>query len=277
MLVAMRLGPPLNGRWRGATRATGVAVAGVFGDFDTGFALWRFAGRLGPPADAPDACVAPFGGSGGPGFTCGRFAGRLGAIFGAPRFTPGFPAEGFGGTSVAVLTTGLASALDTGLAAGFATGFAAGFVAGLAACLATGFAAGLAAGFVAGFATGFGAGFGVGLAAGFAAGFVAGFDAGFAAGFAAGFVAGFATGFVAGFGVGFAGAGALKRRERMPFFSATGDHHLHKVGNATRVAPLVVVPGDHFRKGSIHHHGALGVDDCGARVSAEIRRDQWFV
>jgi len=221
MLVAMRLGPPLNGRWRGATRATGVAVAGVFGDFDTGFALWRFAGRLGPPADAPDACVAPFGGSGGPGFTCGRFAGRLGAIFGAPRFTPGFPAEGFGGTSVAVLTTGLASALDTGLAAGFAAGFATGFVAGLA--------------------------------------------------------AGFAAGFVAGFGVGFAGAGALKRRERMPFFSATGDHHLHKVGNATRVAPLVVVPGDHFRKGSIHHHGALGVDDCGARVSAEIRRDQWFV
>ncbi|MEY3471548.1 MAG: hypothetical protein RLY63_223 [Chloroflexota bacterium] len=233
MLVAMRLGPPLNGRWRGATRATGVAVAGVFGDFDTGFALWRFAGRLGPPADAPDACVAPFGGSGGPGFTCGRFAGRLGAIFGAPRFTPGFPAEGFGGTSVAVLTTGLASALDTGLAAGFATGFV----------------AGLAAGFAAGFATGF----------------------------VAGLAAGFAAGFVAGFGVGFAGAGALKRRERMPFFSATGDHHLHEVGNATRVAPLVVVPGDHFRKGSIHHHGALGVDDCGARVSAEIRRDQWFV
>lgn len=261
MLVAMRLGPPLNGRWRGATRATGVAVAGVFGDFDTGFALWRFAGRLGPPADAPDACVAPFGGSGGPGFTCGRFAGRLGAIFGAPRFTPGFPAEGFGGTSVAVLTTGLASALDTGFAAGLATGFVAGFAAGFAADLTTGFVVGLAAG----------------LATGFAAGLAAGFVAGFATGFGVGLAAGFAAGFVAGFGVGFAGAGALKRRERMPFFSATGDHHLHKVGNATRVAPLVVVPGDHFRKGSIHHHGALGVDDCGARVSAEIRRDQWFV
>jgi hypothetical protein len=213
MLVAMRLGPPLNGRWRGATRATGVAVAGVFGDFDTGFALWRFAGRLGPPADAPDACVAPFGGSGGPGFTCGRFAGRLGAIFGAPRFTPGFPAEGFGGTSVAVLTTGLASALDTGLAAGFATGF----------------------------------------------------------------VAGLAAGFAAGFGAGLAGADALKRREKIPFFSATVGHHLDEIGNSTRVAPLVVIPGDHLCKRPVHHHGALSVDDCRPRVTSEIGRDEWFV
>lgn len=64
-------------------------------------------------------------------------AGRLGAIFGAPRFTPGFPADGFGGTSVAVLTTGLG--------AGFAAGFGAGFGAGFAnAVFAAGFGAGFA-------------------------------------------------------------------------------------------------------------------------------------
>ncbi len=103
--------------------------------------------------DAPDACVAPFGGSGAPGFTCGRFAGRLGAIFGAPRFTPGLPADGFGATSVDFVIVG--AAFTTGLAAGFA-------------------GAGLAGAFTGAFATGFGAGF-------FSAGF---FTAGF---FAAGF------------------------------------------------------------------------------------------
>ena len=122
-----------------------------------GLVPWRFAGRLGPPADAPDACVAPFGGSGGPGFTCGRLAGRLGAIFGAPRFTPGFPADGFGGTSVAVLTTGF----GVGFAADFAAAFGAGFAEGVGfAALFAG--AGLVRAFGAGFA---GAGFGAGFAA----------------------------------------------------------------------------------------------------------------
>jgi len=116
-------------------------------DFEEGFAC-RFAGRLGPPIDAPDACVAPFGGSGTPGFTCGRFAGRLGAIFGAPRLTPGFPADGFGATSVDFVIVG--AAFTAGLAAGFATGFAGAF--------ATGFGAGF---FSVGFFTAgfFGAGF----------------------------------------------------------------------------------------------------------------------
>lgn len=93
--------------------------------------------------DAPDACVAPFGGSGTPGFTCGRFAGRLGAIFGAPRFTPGFPDAGFGATSVDFLINGAA----------FAIGFSGGLVgAGLV-------GAGLVGTFTGAFATGFDAGF----------------------------------------------------------------------------------------------------------------------
>jgi len=97
--------------------------------------------------DAPDACVAPFGGSGAPGFTCGRFAGRLGAIFGAPRFTPGFPADGFGATSVNFAAVG--AAFTAGFAAGFGASFGATFAVG---DLATGF---FATGFGAGFATGF--------------------------------------------------------------------------------------------------------------------------
>ena len=131
-------------------------------------------------------------------------AGRLGAIFGAPRFTPGFPADGFGGTSVAVLTTG----------------------------------------------------FGVGFAAGFAAGFGAGFATAFGAGFAAGFGAGFAA--------LFAGAGALKRRERMLFFSATSGHELHEIRNAAAVTPLVVIPGHYLGKVVAEQHGAGRVNDCGA-------------
>ena len=128
--VAMRRGPIPSGRGRGTKRTAGRGASVDVLDFEEGFAC-RLAGRLGPPIDAPDACVAPFGGSGAPGFTCGRFAGRLGAIFGAPRFTPGFPADGFGATSVdlaivgAALTAGLATGLATGLAGG--AGFGAAF------------------------------------------------------------------------------------------------------------------------------------------------------
>jgi len=171
-------------------------------------------------------------------------AGRLGAIFGAPRFTPGFPADGFGGTSVAVLTTG------------FGVGFAAGFADAV-------------------FAAGFGAGFGVGFAAGFA-------DTGFAAGFAAGFAgavfaAGFDAGFAALFRAGFAGVGTLKRRERMPFFSATGGHELHEIRNAAAVTPLVVVPGHNLGEVVAEQHGACGINDCGARVATEVRGDERLV
>ena len=141
--------------------------------------------------------------------TCGRLAGRLGAIFGAPRFTPGFPADGFGGTSVAVLTTG----------------------------------------------------FGVGFAAGFGAGFA---DAVFATAFGAGFAAGFGATFGAGFAALFAGAGALKRRERMLFFSATSGHELHEIRNAAAVTPLVVIPGHYLGKVVAEQHGAGRVNDCGA-------------
>ncbi len=188
-------------------------------DFEEGFAC-RFAGRLGPPIDAPDACVAPFGGSGTPGFTCGRFAGRLGAIFGAPRFTPGFPADGFGATSVDFATVGAA----------FTTGFGAGLTG--ASFAGAGFAS-------VGFATGFGA-------------------AGF---FAAGFFAG----------------GAVKMRERRPFFSATGGHELHEIRNATAVAPLVVIPGDHLREVIAEQHGARGINNGGARIATEVGGDERLV
>lgn len=181
--------------------------------------------------------------------TCGRLAGRLGAIFGAPRFTPGFPADGFGGTSVAVLTTGLETGFEAGFAAGFADAiFAAAFGAGVAALFAR---------------------------ADFAAGFAAGFGAGFAgAVFAAAFGAGFAgVGFVALF----AGAGALKRRERMPFFSATGGHELYEIRNATAVAPLVVIPSHYLGEVVAEQHGAGGINDCGAGVATEVRRDEWII
>ena len=168
--------------------------------------------------DAPDACVAPFGGSGAPGFTCGLFAGRLGAIFGAPRFTPGFPADGFGATSVNFATVGATFAV------GFGASFGATFAVG---DLATGF-----------FATGFGAGF---------------------------------------FAAGFFSVGAVKMRERRPFFSATGGHELHKVRNTAAVAPLVVVPGDHLGEVIAEQHGARRVDDCGARVPTEVGRDERLV
>ena len=158
-------------------------------------------------------------------------AGRLGAIFGAPRFTPGFPADGFGGTSVAVLTTGF----GVGFAADFAAGFAAGFANAV-------------------FATGFGAGFAGAV-------FAAGFGAGFAALFAALFV----------------GAGTLKRRERMPFFSATGGHELHEIRNAAAVTPLVVIPGHYLGEVVAEQHGAGRVNDCGAGVATEIRGDEWFI
>ena len=158
-------------------------------------------------------------------------AGRLGAIFGAPRFTPGFPADGFGGTSVAVLTTG------------FGVGFAAGFAGAV-----------------------FAAALGAGLAAGFAAGFAG-----------AVFAAALGAGFAALFGAGFAGVGALKRRERMPFFSATGGHELHEIRNAAAVTPLVVVPGHNLGEVVAEQHGARRVNDCGARVAAEVRGDEWFI
>ncbi len=178
--------------------------------------------------DAPDACVAPFGGSGTPGFTCGRFAGRLGAIFGAPRFTPGFPADGFGATSVDLAIVG--AAFTAGLATGLATGFATGLATGLA-------GASLVAG--ADFANG------AGLADG------AGFGAAF-------------------FTTGFFSVGAAKMRERRPFFSATGGHELHQIRDATAVAPLVVIPGDHLGEVVTEQHGARGIDDCGARVTTEV-------
>ena len=147
--------------------------------------------------DAPDACVAPFGGSGTPGFTCGRFAGRLGAIFGAPRFTPGFPADGFGATSVDFAIVGAA------------------------------FTAGLAAAFT-----------DVGLSgAGLATALTTGFEVGF-------FVAGLFS------------VGAVKMRERRPFFSATGGHKLHKIRNSTAVAPLIVIPGDNLGEVITEEHGA---------------------
>jgi len=162
-------------------------------------------------------------------------AGRLGAIFGAPRFTPGFPADGFGGTSVAVLTTGFGA----GFAAGFEAGFEAGFAEGV-------------------FATGFGAGF---------AGAV----------FAAALGAGFAAGVGAGFAAVFAGAGALNRRERMPFFSATGGHELHEIRNAAAVTPLVVVPSHYLGEVVAEQHGACRINDCGARVATEVRGDERLV
>ncbi len=166
-------------------------------------------------------------------------AGRLGAIFGAPRFTPGFPADGFGGTSVAVLTTG----------------FGAGFGVGFGACFAD-----------AVFAAAFGAGFADAV-----------FAAAFGAGFAAGFGAGFDAGFAALFRAGFAGVDTLKRRERMLFFSATSGHELHEIRNAAAVTPLVVIPGHYLGEVVAEQHGACRINDCGARVATEVRRDEWLI
>ena len=131
---------------------------------------------------------------------------------------------------------------------------------------------------MAGFATGFSAGFAEeDFAAGFSAGFAgavfgAAFGAGFAgAVFAASFGAGFAAGVGAGFAALFAGAGALKRRERMPFFSATGGHEFHEIRNAAAVTPLVVVPGHNLGEVVAEQHGACGINDCGAGVATEVR------
>ena len=209
---------------------------------------------------------------------CGRLAGRLGAIFGAPRFTPGFPADGFGGTSVAVRAAGFGSGLAEGLAAGFAAGLAAGF--------ATDFTplwvAGLAAGFATLLATGLAAGFATLLVTGLAAGLVSVFGAGRSGNFAGTGAAGdldgatfadavfFCTGVFADVGARLVGAGDLKMRERSPFFSATSYQQLHKVGDATRVAPLVVIPGNYLRKRAVHDHGALCINNRRARIATEI-------
>ena len=117
----------------------------------------------------------------------------------------------------------------------------------------------------------------------FATAFGAGFaDTGFAAGFAAGFAgavfaAGFDAGFAALFGAGFAGVDAVKRRERMPFFSATGGHELHEIRNAAAVTPLVVIPGHNLGEVVAEQHGAGRVNDCGAGVATEVRGDEWFI
>ena len=120
---------------------------------------------------------------------------------------------------------------------------------------------------MAGFATGFSAGFAEeDFAAGFSAGFAgAVFGAAFGAGFAgAVFGAAFGAGFAGLFGAGFAGVGTLNRRERMPFFSATGGHELHEVRNAATVAPLVVIPSHYFCEVVTEQHGACRINDCGA-------------
>ena len=117
----------------------------------------------------------------------------------------------------------------------------------------------------------------------FATAFGAGFaDTGFAAGFAAGFAgavfaAGFDAGFAALFRAGFAGVGTLKRRERMPFFSATSGHELHEIRNAAAVTPLVVIPGHYLGEVVAEQHGACRINDCGARVATEVRGDEWFI
>ena len=292
--VAMRRGPIPSGRGRGTGRTTGRGASVDVPDFAAGFTC-RFAGRLGPPIEAPDACVAPFGGSGTPGFTWGRFAGRLGAIFGAPRLTPGFPAVGFGATNVDLATGG----------APFTTGFAV----DIAGALAAAFGAAFGAAFMGTFAAPFGAEAGTALVGGFAADFVMGFVMGFETDFWVGFDATLDAGFISlGFdpapfgGTGFVGAGfgwvgflvggffvrglsaggffsgdPLKRRESRPFFSATGGHELHEVRDSAAVAPLVVVPGDHLGKVVAEQHGARRIDDGGPRVAAEIRRDEWLV
>ena len=216
--VAMRRGPIPSGRGRGTGRTTSCGASVDVPDFAAGFTC-RFAGRLGPPIEAPDACVAPFGGSGTPGFTWGRFAGRLGAIFGAPRLTPGFPAVGFGATNVDLATggapfaTGFAVDVAGALAAVFGAAFGAAFLATFAAPFGAEAGTALVGVFVAAgaftgtlvgaFAAGFMLGFGLGFDAVFWAGFGATLDAGFA------FEAGFASiGFeVAPFGgAGFVGA-----------------------------------------------------------------------
>jgi len=105
----------------------------------------------------------------------------------------------------------------------------------------------------------------VGLATCFGASFAVSFgDAAIGAGVAALFTALFTAPFVAVgfFTAGFGSTVALKMRERRPFFSATGGHKLHKICNTAAVAPLVVIPSDHFGEVVAKEHGARRINDC---------------
>jgi len=77
--------------------------------------------------------------------------------------------------------------------------------------------------------------------------------------------------------VGFDGVDTLKRRERMPFFSATSGHELHEIRNAAAVTPLVVIPGHYLGEVVAEQHSAGGVNDCRARVATEVRGDERFI
>src|SRR5580698_1234756 len=50
-----------------------------------------------------------------------------------------------------------------------------------------------------------------------------------------------------------------------------------QIAYATGVAPLVVVPRNYLDQGSADHEGHGRIDDRGARVSPEVRRDQFVL
>ena len=221
----------LDGRATGATATFGCGL---------------FAGRLDVVTAEPALVL------GAPGFCSGLFAGRLDAVTAlCETFIGGFPLSGVeGSTDVAAVGFCAAGVFGAVFDAGFAGDLAAGFAEDLAAGFAEDLAASVPAGFTGDFAID-----------------VAGFAADFAAGFAEAPFG--AAPFDALFALA-AGAGAPMSRERSPFFSAMRHHEAGKIGDAATVAPLVVVPRNDLRKGSVQHHGACGIDNRRARIATEV-------
>src|SRR5580765_5738619 len=56
-----------------------------------------------------------------------------------------------------------------------------------------------------------------------------------------------------------------------------GDELAEQIDAAVRVAPFVVVPGEHLQEVALHHLGVWHVDDRGVRVALEIDRHQLLV
>src|SRR5712692_4496975 len=56
---------------------------------------------------------------------------------------------------------------------------------------------------------------------------------------------------------------------------ALGRHQVDQIADTAGVAPLVVIPRDHFDAVAADYQGHMRVDDGGAGVSFEIRRDEF--
>jgi len=190
------------------------------------------------------AATGFFGGAGGwPGFPCGRFAGRLDDGVESTLWRAGgvgAPVSGFACGRFAGRLGARCEPVGRGGMLGFPGRGASGFTTD------DGFAC-----------------------TGFAVGFAARFTTGVAVAFLA-TLALVAPAFDAGAGLVAFGSVPLKRRERMFFFSATCRHQVHKICHSATVPPFVVVPGGNLQESITNKHRARCVDDCGARITAEV-------